>query len=119
MKRASSNERRQFPRIRVFEELQSRVMPLADDFRVHDISMGGFSLEAALGFMPGTDHQFEFTMPDGRQIVLPATNVHCLRINRGAAEPPIYFAGFSFDRFQAQDRQAIEELVNAIAAVAG
>ena len=118
MKRASSNERRQFPRIRVFEELQSRVMPLADDFLVHDISVGGFALEAALGFMPGTDHQFEFTMPDGRQVVLPATNVHCLRINRGD-EPPIYFAGFSFDRFQAQNRQAIEELVNTTAAVAG
>jgi c-di-GMP-binding flagellar brake protein YcgR len=109
----SRDERRQFPRIRVFQELQSRVMPIEDEFRVHDISLGGFAVESPIGFVPGTDHQFEFTMIDGRQAVLHATNVHCLRINRGD-QSPTYFAGFAFERVHAEDRQAIEDFVNAV-----
>jgi c-di-GMP-binding flagellar brake protein YcgR len=109
----SPDERRRFPRIRVFQELQSRVVPLEDEFRVHDISLGGFAVESPIGFTPGTEHQFEFTMTDGRQAVLRATSVHCLRINLGD-QSPTYFAGFAFERIHAEDLQAIEELVNAL-----
>lgn len=111
-----TKERRRFLRIRVFENLHGRVMPLDDGFRVHDISLGGFAVESALGFMPGSEHQFEFTMPDGRQSVLQATVVHCMRINRPDDEP-VYFAGFAFNRLRRESQQAIESLVNAIAAV--
>jgi c-di-GMP-binding flagellar brake protein YcgR len=111
-----SEERRRFVRIRVFEDLQGRVMPLDDGFRVHDISLGGFAVESPLGFMPGSDHQFEFTMPDGRQTILWATAIHCLRINRPDDEP-VYFAGFAFDRVRKDAQHSIENLVNAIAAV--
>jgi c-di-GMP-binding flagellar brake protein YcgR len=111
-----SSDRRRFVRIRVFEDLQGRVMPLDDAFRVHDISLGGFAVESPLGFMPGSEHQFEFTMPDGRQTVLWATAVHCMRINRTDDEP-LYFAGFAFNRLRKGAQQGIENLVNAIAAV--
>ena len=90
-------DRRRFLRIRVFEDVQGRIMPLDDAFRVHDISLGGFAVESPLGFMPGSEHQFEFTLPGGRQTVLSATAVHCLRINRPDDEP-VYFAGFAFNR---------------------
>ena len=111
-----TRDRRQFPRIRVFEDLQGRVMPLDDAFRVHDISLGGFAVEAPLGFMPGSEHQFEFTMPDGRQEVLWATTVHCMRINR-LDDAPVYFAGFAFNRLRKEAQQGIETLVNAVAGV--
>jgi hypothetical protein len=111
-----SKERRKSLRIRAVEDLQGRVMPLDDAFRVHDVSLGGFAVESALGFMTGSEHQFEFTMPDGRQSVLWATAVHCMRINRPDDEP-IYFAGFAFNRLRKEAQQDIESLVNAIVAV--
>jgi hypothetical protein len=107
-------DRRQFPRIRVFEDLKGRVMPLDDPMRVHDISQGGFAVETPMGFIPGSEHQFEFTMPDGTLIVLWATAVHCMRVNR-PDDAPLYFGGFAFNRVQAGDRKVIESFVNAVA----
>lgn len=91
-------------------------MPLDDALRVHDISLGGFAVDTPIGFTPGAEHQFEFTMPDGTLIVLSATVVHCMRINRPDDEP-LYFGGFAFNRVRVEDRKAIEELVSAIANV--
>ena len=111
-----SRDRRRFVRVRVFEDLQGRIMPLDDAFRVHDISLGGFAVESPLGFMPGSEHEFEFSMPGGRQAVLSATAIHCMRINR-VDDEPVYFAGFAFNRMRKDAQQEIEHLVNAIAAV--
>lgn len=91
-------------------------MPLDDGLRVQDISLGGFAVETPLGFMPGSEHAFEFTTTDGQQAVLRATNVHCMRINRRDGHA-VYFAGFAFDRLRAEDRQAIDDLVNAVGSV--
>jgi c-di-GMP-binding flagellar brake protein YcgR len=102
----------------VFTEIQGRVMPLQEHTTVYDISLGGFALQSPVGFEPGADHQFEFTTPDGRQAMLHATSVHCMRINRPDS-PALYFAGFAFDRTRAEDRRAIAMLVASLSVPTG
>jgi c-di-GMP-binding flagellar brake protein YcgR len=106
-------ERRRYPRIRVFTEIQGRIMPLQEQTTVYDVSLGGFALQSAIGFERGAEHQFEFTMSDGQQAVLRATSVHCMRINRLDSDV-LYFAGFAFDRTHAADRSAIDMLVASL-----
>jgi c-di-GMP-binding flagellar brake protein YcgR len=108
----SCQDRRRFPRIRVYGSIAGRVEPLDDVLVVHDISLGGFAVESPLGFMAGSDHRFEFALPTGERLRLSATDVHCVRLNV-AGSSPHYFAGFAFDRVRGKDQRAIRDFVGA------
>lgn len=112
MQMESFQDRRHFPRIRVYGSVEGRIEPLDDVLVVHDISLGGFAVESPLGFMTGSDHQFEFTLPTGKRVRLTAIDVHCVRLNV-AGSAPHYFAGFAFDRVRLKDQRVIRDFMEA------
>ena len=112
MQMESLQDRRRFPRMRVSGSVEGRIEPLDDVLVVHDISLGGFAVESPMGFMTGSDHQFEFMLPTGERLRLTATDVHCVRLDV-AGSAPHYFAGFAFDRVGVKNQRAIKDFVDA------
>jgi len=108
--------RRRHPRIAVLGEIQGRRVPLDMPITVRDLSLRGFSAESAQPFPPGTRHQFQFTKPDGPEILLEATAIHC-RIASATGDGQVTFvSGFEFVSSDATDA-AVASLIDTITSV--
>ena len=69
-----------------------------------------------MAFPPGTRHTFRFTKPDGSDVVLDATVVHCRLASAGTDGQVTFITGFEFISDETSDG-AIEGLIDTIASV--
>ena len=114
---AKGIDRRRFPRVRIYGELASdMVVPFKLSLNVIDVGKGGFSVESPIPFVQHGEYAFQFRSPDRRYPTLKAASVHCLETSRGSARS--YIAGFRFVQDTAHDRQAIEDMLHDIHAIA-
>jgi hypothetical protein len=112
----SARERRRSPRIEVLGSLHGVVVALALDVALKDVSFGGFAIDSPIPFPLDCAHQFRFTLPNDRTVVLNARVVHC---RRAATDGPTAFRiGLQFAHLHAErSRETVEQLIDQIASV--
>jgi hypothetical protein len=103
-------ERRRYPRIRLMKPLHDQTVALRAPFALHDVSLGGFCIEAPLEFPAGATHEFGFTVSEGPLVILTGVVKHCIRVNRPDGETT-YLIGFEFVVTKATDPKAIDAVV--------
>jgi hypothetical protein len=87
-------DRRRYPRVRLLKALQDQTVAVDPPFVLHDVSLGGFCIEAPFEFPLGAVHEFRFVVSGG-PVNLTGTVKHCLRMNR-AGDGTSYQVGFEF-----------------------
>ncbi len=88
-------ERRRGHRVEVLGQLHGRVVALKVPILVRDLSSGGFSIEAPLAFPRHAIHTFRFTTAEGREVMVDAESVRCVRASR-PDEDSMFVTGFEF-----------------------
>jgi hypothetical protein len=89
--------------------LQDQTVAVDPPFVLHDVSLGGFCIEAPFEFPLGAVHEFRFVVSGG-PVNLTGTVKHCLRMNR-AGDGTSYLVGFEFVITNEQQKTAIAAVV--------
>jgi hypothetical protein len=103
-----SEERRAALRIRVSP---ADAVCVGGEYRLLDISRGGFALESADPFSTGGDHRFEFALLCGLTVTLQATVVHAMRASAGHGTSR-YITGFAL--MELADGSPVDDIIDAI-----
>jgi len=106
----SPAERRRHPRVRLLKQLDDQTVAVDPPFALHDVSLGGFCIEAPVEFPVDATHEFGFLVSEGAPVILTGIVKHCLRMNRPVDEAS-YLVGFEFVITKPDDKTAIEAVV--------
>jgi c-di-GMP-binding flagellar brake protein YcgR len=104
-------DRRQSPRIRVQGQLRADLRESHQSAPVRDLSAGGFAIESADRFEPGTLHHCDFQPSHGQPVAL------LVQVVRSDITPGegTYVTGFRFSMIEADCRQRVNQLVDSVA----
>ena len=110
-----TRERRRSPRIEILGRLLGFLTSLNVPIKVHEMSLGGMSIETPVDFPAGADEHFQLTLGDGSTVVLRARARHSRRVEETADGQPHYIAGFEFiDDDGAQAEGAIGQIIDTL-----
>jgi hypothetical protein len=88
-------DRRESPRVTPERPLHAHAVGIDTDFKLLDVSLGGFLVEGPVAFGRRASHRFRIADPTGGRVIeLQAQAVRC-RL-QSAAPIPIYQTGFAF-----------------------
>ena len=88
-----SPERRRWPRAEIFGELHGRTFPLDEPITLHDVSLGGMSIEMRHPLEVGSRHDFQLS--DGGNTAILSGRISHVR-GTFVADEAVYACGVQF-----------------------
>ena len=113
---ATPPNRRRFPRVQVLGLVEGRLVPQEMPLDIRELGEGGFSLQGASPFPPGSQYHFRFTAPGHDEVILAATAVHCRLTEADARGRVTFVTGFEFASTPQTD-QAVGVLIDTLTSV--
>jgi hypothetical protein len=112
------SERRKHPRVAVSGQVNSQLLPTAQDVIVRDLSLGGFLIESREMFRENSIHEFRLASANGKvETRLKARSVYS-HLRRVIGGPPSYLTGFEFVEPRGHEAQArVLEMISQVTSV--
>jgi hypothetical protein len=107
-------DRRQLPRIEVRGRVQGRLLALDSGIplTIHNISAGGFMMQAAHPLIRGDVRDFRFSITDAQPVTLRGRIVHTMRVTN--PDGTIYIGGVEFIHDGADHAEHVRRLLEAV-----